>query len=148
MRGFFPFDKLRVRMTTLINSQQSENTPGVSEDFVARLSMGGMVALEVFVEGVEAGAGQEVAESFVIAVAGGEVGTVETAKLVDGGAGASLVVGVGLGCGIANWRIGFVFAEEGVGGVGHRIGSLAELLREMQDGMGWFVWLQRGFARF
>jgi hypothetical protein len=83
-----------------------------------------VVALEVLVEGVEAGAGEKVAESFVIAVAGGEVGTVETAKLEDGGAGVGLVVGVGLGCGIAPWRVCFVFAEEGVGGVRHRVGLL------------------------
>jgi hypothetical protein len=82
-----------------------------------------VVALKVLVEGVEAGVGQEMAEGFVVAVARGEVKAAETAKIEDGSAGAGLVGGVGLSSRNAVWDFGFVFAEEGIGGVGHRIGS-------------------------
>jgi hypothetical protein len=88
-----------------------------------RFAEWGVVALEILVESIEASSGEEMAESFVVAVAGGEVGAVKTAKLEDGGGGASLVVESGFRCGIAGAGLGFIFAEDGVGGVGHRAGS-------------------------
>jgi hypothetical protein len=84
--------------------------------------MGG-AAFEILVEGIEADPGEEMAEGFVVAVARGEVKAVETAKIEDGRAGAGLVGGVGLSFRNAVGDFGFVFAEEGIGGVGHRIGS-------------------------
>jgi hypothetical protein len=94
------------------------------------------MALEVLVEGVEAGVGEEMAEGFVVRVAGGEVEAVATAKLEDGSAGAGLVVGVGFGCGIADRDFGFVFMERGIGGVGHRGGSF---LRAGKKDAGWMA---------
>jgi hypothetical protein len=82
-----------------------------------------VVALEILLESIHAGSGEEMAEGFVVTIAGGEVEAVETAKLEDAGAGASLVVESAFGCGIAGGGLGFAFAENGVGGVGHRAGS-------------------------
>jgi hypothetical protein len=82
-----------------------------------------VVALEILVQGIDASLGEEMAESVVVAVARGEMGTVETAKLEDGGAGANLIIERGFGCGIAGGRFSFVFAEDTVWGVGHRAGS-------------------------
>jgi hypothetical protein len=77
------------------------------------------VTLEVFVEGVETGVGEEMTEGVVVAVAGSEVRAVEAAKLEDRGAGTGLVGSVGLIGRIAGGNFSFVFAEEGVGGVRH-----------------------------
>jgi hypothetical protein len=86
-------------------------------------------ALKVLVEGVEAGVGEETAEGVVVAVAWSEVEAVEAAKIEDSGAGASLVGGIGLSSRNAGWDFGFVFAEERVGGVRHRIGSFARVVK-------------------
>ena len=83
-----------------------------------------VVALKVLVEGVEADVCQKMTKGFVVAVARGEVKAIETAEIEDGSAGAGLVGGVGLSSRITIWDFGFVFSEEGVGGVGHRIGSI------------------------
>ena len=74
-----------------------------------------VVALKVLVEGVEAGVGQKMADGFVVAVTGGEVKAVETAKIEDGSAGAGLVGRLGLSSRNANWDFGLVFTEEGIG---------------------------------
>jgi len=107
-----------------------------------------VVALEILVEGIDACSGEEMAEGFVVAVAGGEVGAVETATLEDAGAGASLVVDVGFGCGIAGGGLGFVFAEDGVGGVGPRAGSFPGVfswgVKRDAGCRGRFVWLVGG----
>jgi hypothetical protein len=82
------------------------------------------------------------AEGFVVTVAGGEIEAVEAAKLENGGAGTSPVAGVGFGCGRVGRDIGFVFAEESIGGVRHRGGSF---LRAVKKDAGWaarFVWLR------
>jgi hypothetical protein len=97
------------------------------------------VTFEVFVEGVEAGVGEEMTEGVVVSVAGSEVEAVKTAELEDGGAGARLVGGVGLVGRIAGGWFSFVFAEECVGGVGHRVGSF---LRVWKRDAGWV----RGFV--
>jgi hypothetical protein len=92
------------------------------------------VTLEVFVEGVETGVGEETAEGVVVAVAGSEVRAIEAAKLKDRSAGTGLVGGVGLIGRIAGGSFSFVFAEESVGGVRHRIGSF---LRVWKRDAGW-----------
>jgi hypothetical protein len=92
------------------------------------------VTFEVFVEGVEAGVGEKMTEGVVVAVAGSEVRAVKTAELENRSAGAGLVGGVGLTRRIAGGNFTFVFAKEGVGGVGHRIGSF---LRVGKRDAGW-----------
>jgi hypothetical protein len=92
------------------------------------------VTFEVFVKGVEAGVGEEMTESVVVAVAGSEVRAVKTAELENRSAGAGLVGGVSLIRRIAGGNFTFVFAKEGVVGVGHRIGSF---LRVWKRDAGW-----------
>jgi hypothetical protein len=87
------------------------------------------VTFEVFVEGVEAGVGEEMAEGIVVSVTGSEVETVEPAELEDRGAGSGLVGGVAFVGRIAGGNIGFVFRKQGVGGVRHRIGSFLRVLK-------------------
>jgi hypothetical protein len=88
------------------------------------------VTFEVFVKGVEAGVGEEMTEGVVVAIAGSEVRAIKTAELEDRSAGAGLVGGVGLVGRIAGGNFSFVFAKEGVGGVGHRIGSFLRVWKK------------------
>jgi hypothetical protein len=107
-----------------------------------RKRLGDVVALEVFVKGVEAGVGEQMAEGFVVAVAGGEMGAVETAKLKDGGAGTRLVVGVSFGFGRAGREFGFVFVERSIGGVRHRGGTFLQAVRKDAAQAAEFVWFR------
>ena len=97
------------------------------------------MTFKVFVEGVQAGVGEEMTEGVVVAVTRSEVRTVETAELEDGGAGPGVEGGVGLVGRIAGGNFCFIFAKEGVGGVRHWVGSF---LRVLKTDAGW----ARGFV--
>lgn len=84
----------------------------------------GVAALgEVFVDGGDAGAAEDLAECVLVAVAGGEVGAVLLAELADGGGGAGLLGGGG--------RLG------GHRDLGARVAPQTEGCGRVGAGLGW-----------